>query len=41
VVLLYFDRFGLGIRAGVSIGFTLEDADGVGVGVEGVEAVFD
>ncbi len=39
VIFLYF--YGLLIAAGVGEGFTLEDTDGVGVGIEGVETVLD
>jgi hypothetical protein len=41
MIFLYFDRFLVCFGAGVGKGLTLEDADRVGIGVEGVEAIFD
>src|ERR1700677_3699048 len=41
VVLLYFERLCLGVGAGIAPGFTLQSTGGVGVSVEGVEAVLD
>lgn len=41
VVLLYFDWLGLSVGTGIGVRLTLQNADGVGVGVERIEAIFN